>query len=256
MKFCCCDKHTFSLKQTCFVTTNTSLSWQTCVCCGKTCVASKILLVAAPTSDRIKRWAHTCPWMTFPILCDKNSLDSVRSNLKTFHFPKTMGKINLLWMTFPTLFDRNPLWSHSDWNPVWILSDLSSRHSIFPKQVTCHEWLSPPSPIETLSGLSQIKLIIIIKVFLNCNILSLETILSTHTHTHTHTQVPVHTSILTMQSSKRLGDLEWIKTHVFIHLTYLIRSNLKTFFLHKTIALLWLTCPPCLTETLFEFYQI
>ena len=137
--------------------------------------------------------------------------------------------------------------------PLWILSDLSSRHSIFPKQLTCHEWLSPPSPIETLSGFSQIK-----TNNNNKSIFKLQHLVPRDytKHTHTHTQAPVHTSILTIQSSKRLGDLEWIKTHVFIHLTYLIRSNLKTFFLHKTIALLWLTCPPCLTETLFEFYQI
>ena len=36
----------------------------------------------------------------------------------------------------------------------------------------------------------------------------------THTHTHrrTHTEAPAHTSILTIQSSKRPGDLEWMKT--------------------------------------------
>ena len=43
--------------------------------------------------------------------------------------------------------------------------------------------------------------------------MSLETILSAHTHTHTPTQAPAHTSILTIQSSKHPGDLEWIKTH-------------------------------------------
>ena len=61
---------------------------------------------------------------------------------------------------------------------------------------------------------------LIVKVFLNHIILSLETILSTYTHTHactharTHarTQAPTHTSILTIQSSKHLGDSEQIKT--------------------------------------------
>ena len=47
--------------------------------------------------------------------------------------------------------------SLSDRNPVWILSDLTSRHSIFPKQSTCYEWPSPLSPTETFSGVIQIE---------------------------------------------------------------------------------------------------
>ena len=44
-----------------------------------------------------------------------------------------------------------------------------------------------------------VPFIIIIQVFVNCKILSIETILSEHTHTHTDTEAPAHTSILTIQ---------------------------------------------------------
>ena len=54
--------------------------------------------------------------------------------------------------------------------------------------------------------------IIIIKVFLKRKILSLETILSararTHTHTHRGTRTHKHSDY---KSSKRPGDLEWIR---------------------------------------------
>ena len=54
--------------------------------------------------------------------------------------------------------------------------------------------------------ITQVIKITIIKVFIKCKILSVETILSAYTHTHTHTythlhtQAPAHMSILTIQS--------------------------------------------------------
>ena len=42
--------------------------------------------------------------------------------------------------------------------------------------------------------------LIIIRVFIQCKILSVETILSTYIHARTHAQAPTHTSILTVQN--------------------------------------------------------
>ena len=57
---------------------------------------------------------------------------------------------------------------------------------------------------------------LIVKVFLNLvprdYSKHLHTHARTHARTHAHTQAPTHTSILTIQSSKHLGDLEQIKT--------------------------------------------
>ena len=62
----------------------------------------------------------------------------------------------------------------------------------------CDGWLGQTTfPAEK----SAASLIIIIKIFVKCKIMSTETILSVHTPTHTcvHTQAPAHTSILTAQ---------------------------------------------------------
>ena len=42
--------------------------------------------------------------------------------------------------------------------------------------------------------------LITIRVFIQCKILSVETILSTYIRAHMHTQAPAHTSILTVQN--------------------------------------------------------
>ena len=47
----CRSKHTFVVQKMCFDTTNMCLLQQTRVCCDKTFVATKIILVAAPASD-------------------------------------------------------------------------------------------------------------------------------------------------------------------------------------------------------------
>ena len=72
-KFChdkqfCHDKVFLSFVATNnFVTTKIFLSWQTCVCHDKTFVATKIILVAAPTSDIIQPfWANHSQKLRIP----------------------------------------------------------------------------------------------------------------------------------------------------------------------------------------------
>ena len=55
----------------------------------------------------------------------------------------------------------------------------------------------------------QLTTIIIIKVFLKCKLLSLETILSAHTHTHTHTHKGTHTHKHSDNTKLNIHSLKW-----------------------------------------------
>ena len=96
------------------------------------------------------------------------------------------------------------------------LLDLQHRTSENPDPAGCTIGsLTRVIPFPRVTNHKTVPLfIIIIKVFLRCKILSLETILSAHTHirmhacmhaythTHTHMEAPAHTVILTIQGSK------------------------------------------------------
>ena len=130
--------------------------------------------------------------------------------------PNNAGKQPSTRMLFSLSSIQQSFWLYSNWQ-------LLEEHAL--KNKNSKVYVAPPTlkKKRRREGWgSQLLKIIIIKVFLKCKILSLDTILSAHTHTQTHTQRHPHTPAFWLYKvnytqlktgSKCPGDLEWIKMH-------------------------------------------